>query len=153
MIIREATPDDCQAVAQLGAQFVGRLKMPRVNTTNATKLEASFQAVYANPDGVVLVSEADGQVVGFLVGMAVPLWFDALDWSAVELAWWLDPAHRGGSAAARLVKAFEQWAADRGIARVVLSDVEFEDAAQPAGALIERLGYTMTERAFVKTTN
>ena len=150
MIIREATLDDCEAVARLGAEFIGKLKMPRVGYVDAVKLEASFQAIHTNPNGVMLVAEADSEVVGFLGGVAVPLWFDALDWTAAELAWWIDPEHRGGSTAARLVRAFEQWAKDRGLARVVLSDVEFEDTAQPAGALIERLGYTMTERAFVK---
>tara|TARA_Y100001973_G_scaffold101062_1_gene163377 strand:+ start:162 stop:620 length:459 start_codon:yes stop_codon:yes gene_type:complete len=151
VIIRQADFEDCETVAQLGAQFVSKLKMPRVNAVDAAKLEAAFQAVHANPDGVVLVAELDGAVVGFLGGVAVPLWFDPLDRSATELAWWVDPKHRGGSTAARLVRAFEDWAKDRGVARVVLSDVEFEDAAQPAGALIERLGYTMTERAFAKS--
>ena len=150
MIIREATSEDCQAVARLGAEFVGKLKMPRVGSVDATRLEATFNAVHSNSDGVVLVAEADGEVAGFLLGMALPLWFDSLDWSAAELAWWVDPKHRGGSTAARLVRAFEDWAKGRGVARVVLSDVEFADAAQPAGALIERLGYTMTERAFAK---
>lgn len=151
MIIREATPDDCQAVARLGAEFVGKLKMPRVGTVDATKLEATFEMVQSNPHGVVLVAEDEGEVAGFLLGMALPLWFDSLDWSAAELAWWIDPKKRGGSTAARLVRAFEDWAKSRGITRVLLSDVEFEDAAQPAGTLIERLGYTMIERAFSKS--
>lgn len=148
MNFREATEEDCDAVTSLGLQFISRLKTNA--SPSADRARESFLAVIDNPNAVVFVAEKGGEVVGFLAGMVVPLWFDALDWSAVELAWWLDPEHRGGSAAVRLVQMFESWASDRGVHRVVLSDVEFEDAAQPAGALIERLGYTLVERAFSK---
>lgn len=150
MNIRSAdSEEDARQVASLGLKFIGKLKM---NTQpDFDRVLTSVQSVLVDPMGVVLVAEdKPGQICGFLVGMAVPLWFDSLDWSAVELAWWLDPDKRGGRTAIRLVQAFEQWAGKRGVHRIVLSDVEFEDRAQPAGALIERLGYTLHERAFVK---
>lgn len=151
MNIRRATLDDVPAIARQGMEFIGKLKMS--TSVVVERVENSVAAIIGNHNGVVFIGETDeGEVAGFLIGMCVPLWFDALDWSAVELAWWMDPKHRGGGCAIRLVREFESWAAKLGVHRVVLSDVEFADLPHPAGTLIERLGYTLNERAFAKQT-
>ena len=148
MTLRPATRADASAIARLGMDFIGRLRLDA--RPPVERVAASVGAVLNDRNGCGIVDEVDGQIVGFLLGMAVPIWFDVLDWSAIELAWWIDAQHRGGRAAMGMVRMFEQWAKDMGVRRVVLSDIEFIDQAQPAGALIERLGYTLHERAFVK---
>lgn len=146
--IRKATADDVRAITSLGLQFIGKLK---VNTApDPDRVAEAIGAVVCGDRSAGFVAERNGQVVGFILGALVPLWWDSFDWSAIELAWWLNPEARGGSAAVRLVQQFEAWAAACGVHRVVLSDVEFEDNAHPAGVLIERLGYTLHERAFIK---
>lgn len=146
--LRPATIDDAHAIASLGMDFIGKLKLEAQPTL--ARVEVSVRALLNGSHGYGVVSEIDGVMTGFLLGVAVPVWFDMTNWSAIELAWWIDPKHRGGREAVEMVKVFEQWAQDMQVGRVVLSDVEFVDQAQPAGALIERLGYTLHERAFIK---
>lgn len=146
--LRPAIPDDAEAIATLGMDFIGRLKLnARPNLENVTR---SVQAMLNDEYGCGVVFFVNGELKGFLLGIAVPIWFDVSNWSAIELAWWIDPEHRGSRHSIEMVKMFEQWAANMEVSRVVLSDIEFEDQAQPAGTLIERLGYTLHERAFVK---
>lgn len=146
--IRPATRDDVLQIAALGMRFISKLKLD--SRPDVERVAASVGAVLNDKNGVGFVFEKEGQVVGFLLGLAVPIWFDVLDWSAIELAWWVAEDHRGGREAVEMVRAFEAWAARMNVHRVVLSDIEFLDQAQPAGPLIERLGYTLHERAFVK---
>lgn len=146
--LRPAELSDADAIARLGMDFIERLKLDARPETDA--VAASVRAVLAGDNGCGVVFEKDDAIVGFLLGMAVPIWFDVLDWSAIELAWWIDPAHRGGREAVEMVKMFERWASNMNVKRVVLSDIEFIDQAQPAGTFIEKLGYTLHERAFVK---
>lgn len=150
MRTRRATLDDAPAIAAAGLEFVGKLKLgvsPPID-----RVEQSVRALLADTArGVGLIADTeDGEMAGFLLGMAVPLWFDTLEWAAVELAWWVQPEHRGGRYAMALVKDFEGWAVAQGVRRVVLSDVEFENGAPPAGPFIERLGYSLHERAYVR---
>ncbi len=146
--LRPAELRDAEEIARLGMDFIGRLKLDA--RPSVDRVVASVGAVLNDKNGCGVVCEKDGEIVGFLLGMAVPIWFDVMDWSAIELAWWIDPDHRGGSDAARMVKMFEQWASNMNVNRIVLSDIEFLDQAQPAGTFIEKLGYTLHERAFVK---
>lgn len=146
--LRPAELRDAEAIAQLGMDFIGRLKLDA--RPSVDRVTASVGAVLNDRNGCGVVFEKDGRIVGFLLGMAVPIWFDVMDWSAIELAWWIDPAHRGGREAVEMVRLFERWASNMNVNRIVLSDIEFLDQAQPAGVFIESLGYTLHERAFVK---
>lgn len=147
--IRLATTDDALQIAALGMKFIDKLLLD--SRPDVQQVTSSVAAVLSQPRGVGFVYEPEpGNIRGFLLGMCVPIWFDSFDWSAIELAWWIDPEARGGSSAMRLVKTFEQWAVNQNVNRVVLSDIEFYDKHHPAGVLIERLGYKLHERAFVK---
>lgn len=146
--LRPATPADTEAIASLGMNFICKLKIDA--RPDVEQVTASVGAMLNDKNGCGIVFEKGGEIVGFLLGIAVPIWFDTMSWSAIELAWWIDEKHRGGREAVEMVRMFEQWAHNMHVHRVVLSDIEFLDQAQPAGALIERLGYTLHERAFVK---
>ena len=52
-----------------------------------------------------------------MLGMLVPSWFGR-DWTASDLALYLTPEHRGGTTAARLVKAFVTWAQAAGAKQI-----------------------------------
>lgn len=148
MLIRSATPEDAGAVAKLGLSFVGKLALP-VDHDIDTMTDIA-RTLIANEAAVVFLAIENGAEVAMLIGMESALWFSPKTRIAAELAWWVDEDFRGGSIAHRLVKAFEDWAKDRDLDMAVLSDIELLDNAQPAGRLIEHLGYTMHERAFMK---
>lgn len=66
---------------------------------------------------------------------------------ARETVWWIDPAHRGGTAAVRMLAAFEQWAFEEmGCAFAGLAGM----ASDPrVGRLYERRGYRHVESHFL----
>ena len=68
---------------------------------------------------VCLIAHKDDHVIGMIGGYIVPFFFSE-DRVAIDLFLYVDKEHRGGTAAPRLVKAFEQWAKKTGAIRVVL---------------------------------
>lgn len=119
---------------------------------NRDTARASITALIGAEVGVCLVAAIDGEVVGGIVGALAPLWFAPTCLSATEFAWWVSEEHRGGTAGIKLLRAFEQWAKNKGAAMVSMSDLVIEGAT-PAGRLFEKLGYTVIERSHVKKVN
>jgi GNAT superfamily N-acetyltransferase len=70
--------------------------------------------------------------------------------TAVELAWWVDPAYRG-MAGIRLMQAFENEAKRRGLKYVAMSDLVMNGRDEtPAARILGIMGYTLTERMHSK---
>jgi RimJ/RimL family protein N-acetyltransferase len=88
--------------------------------------------------GCIFVVEQDGKITGTLVGLLTPQWFShAL--VAEDLVCYIAPEHRGGMAAARLVRRFIDWAKSQNAQMTSLgasTGVETERTAM----LYERLG-------------
>lgn len=67
-------------------------------------------------------------------------------WIARETLWWIDPAHRG-SAALRMLEAYETWAKENGCAFAGMAGM----GADPAvSVLYERRGYRVAETHYLK---
>jgi GNAT superfamily N-acetyltransferase len=66
---------------------------------------------------------------------------------ADELCWWVEPEHRGGSAADRLLSAAEQWARENRLS--VLKMVA--PAGSELGKHYERRGFALVESTYQKT--
>lgn len=81
----------------------------------------------------------DDQYIGGILGMITPQYFGD-DLMARDLAIYLRPEHRGGIAVVRLIKAFEQWARDRGAKEIYLSQSTGVEVAM-VEKLYQRLGY------------
>lgn len=68
-------------------------------------------------------------------------------WMAQERVWWIDPAHRGGTAAVRMLDTLEDWARDVGCDFVGMAGM----GGDPAVAILyERRGYRRAETHFLK---
>jgi GNAT superfamily N-acetyltransferase len=92
--------------------------------------------------GSVLVSESDRELVGMIL-MALfenPI---TAELTATELAWWVEPAHRGTGI--RLLKRAEAWARAQGCRKVqmVAPTPQVEE-------LYARLGYDYLEASYQK---
>jgi len=101
-----------------------------------------------SPQGLVLVAEQDGVIVGALLGLASRHFFSD-DITASELAVYVAPDARGGSAAGKLIRQFEGWAAEQGAVDIVLG-ISTEVHADRTAQLYERLGYTPSGISLVK---
>jgi len=101
-----------------------------------------------SPQGLVLVAEQDGLIVGMLLGLASRHFFSD-DITASELVVYVAPDARGGSAAVKLIRHFEAWAVEKGAADIVLG-VSTEVHADRTAQFYERLGYLPSGHSLIK---
>lgn len=101
---------------------------------------AKVLKLIALPTTFCALSLRDQQPAGFIIGVVQPFWFSAKTKQAFDLAVYVMPGHRGGMAAARLIKAFEAFAHEHKCAEINLSS-SAEISNDLALRLYERLGY------------
>lgn len=146
-MIRVATIEDIDELSSMSGRFIAYA--PHAKALDVC--EADWRAAIAMviEHGRVFVAQIDGVIVGMLMAVCTPSWFAPKTLVATELAWWMDPEHRGGMSAIRLVKAFEQWAKQSGASVASMCELVIE-GQPPVGEMIERMGYAPSERTYMK---
>jgi len=112
-MIREATHEDLERLLVLGYEMHQESRYKTMQY-NLEKVAEFFTIAIDKPEWLALVVEIDGQVVGGFVGYAMPQWFSD-DLFAGDNALFIEQRHRGGTAAARLIKKFSEWALSKGV--------------------------------------
>ena len=144
-MIRPMTSDDIPAILPMARRFL------QFSEYRALNDELSDECIITGIGSVIdmnmsLVADDGDRIVGFLFGIVGPLWFAQHIQVAVELAWWVDPEHRG-LAGVRLLQTFEQLARERGLRYVAMSDLVLNGSEQsPASRILGHFGYTLCER-------
>lgn len=113
-MIRPATHDDIDVIIALGRKM--HAESPRYSRLSfcPDKLRATLNQLLSIDDGIVLLYERGGQVIGGFMGFITTHWFSH-ELIANDLALFLDPNHRGGMAAVRLVKRYIEITKARGV--------------------------------------
>lgn len=150
MKIRAATLDDVPAIEAMALRFYPLSPYPAIYGDMPPQQAAGLAIVAMQgmqeagiAPGVMLVAEDDA---GDLVGM-LSLFLDAATFTprvvAGELVWWMEPEHRGGMGAVRLVREAEREAKARGahVIRMAVLGTSPEEAHE----ILVRLGYAPTE--------
>lgn len=145
--VRRGTDKDVDALVEMGSRFFTYSAFSRFVPFDENATKASL--LLLTERGVVLVAEREGTIVGSLVGIMAPVWFNANATTATELAWWVDEAYRGSTAAFKLHRAFEEWAKEQGATAIVMSDLIVNGVAHTE-KLFEKMGFTPVERSHVK---
>lgn len=98
----------------------------------------------------LFVAEDQDKLVGVFAGCAFEHFFGT-DLVASDLILYVDPEHRGSSAAPRLIKAYEQWARGVGVKEIQLG---VSTGVQPERTLrlFEKLGFGDTAYMLRKRT-
>lgn len=107
--LRNATLDDVDSLLSLA--YAMHTESPRFSRYpfNPERLKTNLCMVIGMPYGFAKVAEHEGLIVGALVAFAMPHFAcDVLQ--ACDMGLFIDADHRGGSLAARLVKAYVKWA-------------------------------------------
>lgn len=142
-MIRRAVIDDKMRVIAMAKAFHAAAGLPFA--FSAPHADALFRASLIDGDRLCLIYAPDGTARGALVAYASQHQFAPVK-VASELMWWVDPEHRGLSAA-KMLQAYEDWAAERGC--VFASMVSLDGNVAPS-KLYERRGYVPIERHFMK---
>lgn len=146
--IRPATMDDVPAIVAMAEQFYPASGYAELYGPMSRESAAGL-AIVAMDSGVMLVAEGDDGALcamaclcieGFLFNVEIKV--------AHELAFWIEPDHRGGLLAARLLKAVDQACVDKGVTRTRMATLA--SSPEQAAALYQRRGYVPTESYFTK---
>lgn len=146
-MIRKATAADATRIVEMVGHFIEGTSYQRFFRFKPSVIgELVGQCLDI---GLVLVAVEGDRIVGMYA--AFPL-VEPIGKQPMldEMAWWVEPSHRGGSVGPRLLKAAETWALQKGL--VLVKMVAPDDQPQVA-AYYERLGYTRVETSYVKRLN
>ena len=95
---------------------------------------------------VCLVHDVAGVAQGALMAVAFEHPYGPV-WLSKDTLWWIDPAHRGGTAAVRMLDAYEAWSREQGCS---YSGVAGMGEDPNIRGLLERRGYRPAELHFLK---
>ncbi len=101
----------------------------------------------ASAHAACFVHDVNGTAQGVLMAIAFDHPFGPVK-MAKETLWWIDPGHRGGTAALRMLDAFETWARDRKCAFCSMVGIGGDPAVS---RMYERRGYRAAEVHHLKT--
>jgi GNAT superfamily N-acetyltransferase len=146
-MVRQATEQDIEAIADMGMEFMSGTRYASVLPVNRDEVRTAILQLASV--GRVWVAVVEGHVRGFMAASIIPCWFSPRSRIALEHVWWMQPEFRGRPEGIRLLLEFERWAKEQGAQVACMSDIVLE-AGSPAGSILQRLGYEVSERTFLK---
>lgn len=139
MKIRQMREEDVPLCIEMG-QMMHDESFYRENDYDERKLWALWNQHVQNPHQFCfLVAEKDEEVIGMFVAYRYEHFF-GYDICSSDLLLFVKPEHRGGTAAPRLIKAYDKWARECGVTEMqigVSTGVREERTAR----LFEKLGF------------
>ena len=112
-MIRPMTEEDIEALTSIGAAM--HLESDYKNTEySADKCRALGANIIENPHLLGLVSEVDGDVNGFFIGVISEHYFSDTLMSS-DLLLYVIPEYRNGLSGLRLIKSYIAWAIESGV--------------------------------------
>ncbi len=115
MIIRQATQDDVDALVDIGRVMHAESSFAPMDYDPAVCSKTFLGLIKSGQFAVVV--EHEGQIIGGMLGIITPSWFGK-DWVANDIALFMLPSHRRGSAAVRMVDTFIAWGKAAGVKQI-----------------------------------
>lgn len=137
-MIREATPSDMDKLFALAKAMHAESRYS-VMEFSVIKFIEFIEIAVSSSNYLVLVVEQDEQIIGGFIGFVCNHVFSS-DLMACDLALYMDPDHRGGGAAAKLIKRYLAWAKNKG-AKLITAGITTGVNTDTTARLYERLGF------------
>lgn len=147
-IIRDATQEDVLDTVLAVKQFCKEIPHPAWNKFNTNKVNNLVTQLIEIEQGFVKIVVKDDEVVGALIAVMSDIPINDLIF-AQELMFWIDPEHRTGRTALKLVDEYIDWATNVGCNFIRLSELDNVLGGR-AGVLFKRKGFEPTETAYIK---
>ena len=141
-MIREATPADIPRIVEMGRRFMAESTYSQHLAENPEQMRVFAEQIIANPKGMILVSEKDGNLTGMLALYLFPHYFSG-EPIAGEVIWWVDPEARAGSTGLKLMRKAEEIAVKMGAKKM-----QMVAPTERIGELYKHLGYREVESTF-----
>lgn len=107
-----------------------------------------FEDLNENPIIFTIVERGKGFIVGFIA----PSFLEPTKKLCQELAWYVEPQHRGTSVAIKLMKKYEAYAREQRCDQVTMVCLDNLNPVK-VGAIYQKLGYNVAEHHFKKELN
>lgn len=146
--IRPATQEDVLDTVLSVKQFCKEVPHPAWAKVNSNKINKLVSELIDNPSGFVTVVTYDEEIVGCLIAVLTELPINDMIFSQ-ELMFWLDPNHRNGKTATKLIDLYTSWSKQNGCNFVRLSELDSVLGGK-AGLLFKRKGFNPVETAYIK---
>jgi ribosomal protein S18 acetylase RimI-like enzyme len=148
MRIRRASPDDLEALGQLGALLMrvhhgfDRQRFMDPGAHPESGYQRFLSGLLADEDAAVFVADRDGAVLGYVyAGVEPQSWKELRERAGYIHDIVVDAKGRRSGAASALIEAAVDWLSGRGVPRVLLWTSVHNEAAQ---ALFARRGFRKT---------
>lgn len=147
-MIRDAIPADVPRIADLGGEFHREAGWGDVVPYSQEDTQKTLDFLIEDDNGILLVAERDGEIIGMTGGLAHPVYFNLSHKSGQELFWWVQPGLRDGTGRL-LLEAMEARA--KAIGCVSWSMIAL-DKVNPelTGKIYRRRGYRASEHSYIK---
>ena len=146
--IRETTPDDLLDVVIAAKAFSKEAGHKTWAKFDTNKVKLLLEQLISHEFGFVYIATHNEEVVGGLIAVVSELPIN--DYRvAQELMLWIDPEHRNGKTAPKLIDAYVAWSKEKGCNFVRLSEID-NVLNGKAGLLFKRKGFEPLETAYVK---
>jgi GNAT superfamily N-acetyltransferase len=146
VIIRQATHEDIPRIVEMGRAFYAASGYEAIAPASIPSIAGL--AIVTMEQGVMLVAESDDRVVGMASLFLEPFTFNPEVTVASELAWWIDPDHRGGTLAVRMLHAIGEACQSKGVKVIRMAALE-SSPPQVAG-LYGRAGYVRSDSHYMR---
>jgi GNAT superfamily N-acetyltransferase len=146
MRIFQAVVEDVPRILECARQFTSIIPDCPLDEKHYV---AAWREFLQSRVGVIFLMEQDGKICGGLGGACHPELLTGHK-IAVELFWYVQPEHRGGTHPIRLLHEFETWATAQGCRSVSMIHME---CSMPGTMkqMYTRLGYELFETIYRKT--
>ena len=147
MNIRKATNLDIAKVLPLIRAFHKETLEPFGMGFDPISVEATIKLFI--DQGVGLLVEKKGQIVGMIGGAVIPSFTDYSQKIFAECIWYILPKHRGGSAGIKLLKLVEDYCQNIGIKKIIMIGM-CDDGIGRLAAFYNKMGYKAVEIHYIK---
>ena len=145
--IRLATDEDIEVCLEMGRKFYSTMELAKMIPYDEESASVQFFNMLDN--GFILLGETEElEVVDMMGCIFVDYPYNTAYRLCSEMMYWVEPDHRGGTMAVRMIKEAEALAVHEGASCVVMAALE--TSPEMIDTFYNKLGYKRSERAFIK---
>lgn len=149
-MIRPATIEDIPRIVDLGELLHAESEEYREISYDRDKVAETMSGLITN-GGVIFLYESMGEIIGGLAGTVTEFWFSR-EKVAADYSLFIEPSHRHGMYALKLILAFHSWAKLVG-ARQVKMGITTGISVEGTSRLYRSLGMRHCGNLFSKDVN
>lgn len=142
-MIRKATLEDVPHIVRMGERLHHESSFSSISYCGERVAQIASVLI---SNGFAVVVEKDGEVIGGMMGDVVVPWYST-ERMGIDYSLYIEPEHRNGMLAVKLVKMFEEWCLTMGAVQIRPG---VSTGHMSAGKLYRALGYEQVGECFVK---